>query len=194
MGMESPKFVRILALTATLAVMAMHCKKPMATTGDPIAFDKIASGNGSTELWPPVCAEKGNGKVYMVEGYPHWSRSYLCYNKDCFVDLYEKNKPDGTPSDLSNGDKTFRGYVHLTVEPGIIEEPQFSKEQTKVSGVGGNRQRETSGVLVKDSLALHLSDGSIVNNRVRIRAFFRARDLNGTCQLDYLGGERAKAL
>lgn len=182
-----------LFFVSAVALLATHCKKPAATKGDPIAFEKLASGTGSTELWPPICAEKGNGKTYMVEGYPHWSTSYLCYGSDCYVDLYEKNNPDGTPSDRSNGDKSFRGYVHLTVEPRFVDPPAFAKEQVKVSGVGANRTRETSGVLVKDSLALHLSDGSVVNNRVRIRAFFRVRDLNGTCQLDYLGGERAPA-
>jgi hypothetical protein len=189
--MATSKFA--LLVLGTFGILSTQCSKPPATKGEPIAFEKLASGTGSGELWPPVCKEKGNGKTYMVEGYPHWSSGSLCRNDDCFVDLYEKNNPDGTPSDRASGDKTFRGWVHFTVEPRFIEKPQFRKEESKTSGVGANRTHETSGVLVPDSLALHLSDGSTVNNRVRIRAFFSVRDFNGTCQVDYLGGERAPA-
>jgi hypothetical protein len=187
-----------------LPLVALACSKPV-TEGEPLAWSEAAVGNDAqtarATLDPPICAKKGNakGKVYALEGYPHWGTSSLCYNEDCSVYLYTENKPDGTPverQDLPQGfpSEKYPGYVKLTVHLNkFVDEPKLLGATDKVEGVTSNKSRTTSGTLVRDSLALHLSDGTKVNNLVRVRAFIRVIDFNGVCQLTYVGGVRAPA-
>jgi hypothetical protein len=176
-------------LLAVMTTTAIGCKNP-ASDGASIAWAEVAKGTESTRgiTPPPACAHKGDGKVYAVEGFPHWAESDLCRGDDCNVRLYQKNAPDGSPMEDSSV-----GYVPLIVAMkgalgGFVEKPELANASSTTSGVTSNKRTTTSGSLVPDSLKLHLSDGTAVNNRVRIRAFFEIADTNGICELKYRGG------
>lgn len=181
------------ALVATLA--GAGCSKP-PTTGDPIAWSEISTGAEGSEprgaAGPPACAHRGDGRTYVVEGYPHWAKHspWFCRNDDCFIEIVPANDADGAPLDGPEG------WVSLTVKKkgmfgGLVEPPKLHDVAVIHEGVTSGKSVTTSGQLEKDSLELTLSDGSTVNNRVRIRAFFRLVDLNGGCVVSYVGGVRS---
>lgn len=150
-----------------------------------------AARSRANPLWPAICeTKKGSKTVFAVEGFPHWSQSELCRGSECYISLYQANAPDGSPLESNAPDRP--GFVPLSVPMknvlgmGLIEKPKM----TVTSRSDEVQYSRTTGVVAKDSLALQLSDGSVVNNRVRIRAFFKVADVNGTCALKYLGGVR----
>lgn len=179
-------------------LLLIACSKP-ATSGEPVALDQISISQALKEkgtLEPPICAKKGNGTIYAVEGYAHWADGTLCYNEDCSLHIYQANLPDGSPRTLTEVSESerdsFPGYVPLTLTLGKqIDEPKLNDVKVKQEGVLSTATQREIGALEKDSLALHLSDGSKVNNLSKIRAFFRVVDHNGVCELRYAGGVKA---
>ncbi|MBX3219487.1 MAG: hypothetical protein KF795_03140 [Labilithrix sp.] len=169
------------------------CSSP-ATKGDPIAFREMAVGRaGLMSSEPEVCSRKAAGTVFQVEGFAHWRQEgELCSGDVCTVELFQVNKPDGSPlrrPDLPLEQQAgYEGYVRVLVNMkgivgGFIEKPRL--ENPRWAG-----KNLTVGEVAKDSLALHLSDRSLVNNRTRIRAFIKVSDVNGACDVRYVGGER----
>lgn len=186
--------VCVIAL-AVFAAAALACEKP-PTTGEAIPWADVATGTeamqgkGIDSLFAPACktARKGDGKVYYAEGYPHWAyhSPSLCRNDDCNVELFQNDTADGEPLE-----SPVEGHVGLLVKKKFVDEPNLENTNTTSQGVAAGKTVTTSGRLVKDSLALHLSDDTTVNNRVRIRAFFKIVDHNGVCELQYVGGVKA---
>ncbi len=190
---------------AVFSLAFFGCSKP-ATSGESIPLAEISMGSEAAQaagnnLWPAACkTRKGDGKTYYADGFPHWADTYLCRNDDCSIKLHQTNKADGTPATKGEvpgqtPDK-YPGYVPLTVAMkwtfgGFVDKPELGGATVKQEGVTSNKTTTTTGELAKDSLSLHLSDGTTVNNRVRVRAFFKINDVNGTCELRYVGGMRA---
>jgi hypothetical protein len=176
-----------LCAAVLLGSASAACQKA-ATEGEPIPWSHVVKARG--ELYPAACAHKEDGKTYVVEGFPHWPDSTLCTGNDCRVDVHPNNDADGEPAESAEG------YVRLTVKMkgvfgGFVEEPELLNATAQTTGVASGKRTTTTGTIAKDSLALSLSDKSVVNNRTRVRAFFQIRDVNGTCELRYVGGARA---
>ncbi len=189
--------MKVISMGLALGLLG-GCGK-MVTSGEAVPLEQISVSQTLKEkgtLEPLICAKKGDGTVYYVDGYAHWADGTLCYNDDCGVRVYQRNRPDGAPLDLpdlpADQQAKFEGYVPLVVQLGKqIDEPKLADAKTKHEGVLSTAKKTESGVLEKDSLALHLSDGSKVNNLSKIRAFFKVVDKNGVCELRYAGGVKA---
>lgn len=192
MRLDRPSVLLLLAATLG-AIGAAGCSSP-ATKGEAIAFREMAVGRaGLASSEPEVCGRKAAGTVFQVEGYVHWRQEgELCAGDTCTVEIFQANKPDGSPlrrPDLPLEQQAgYDGYVRVLVGlrgmfDGFIEKPKLENPRWAGKDI-------TVGEVAKDSLALHLSDRSLVNNRTRIRAFIKVSDVNGACEVRYVGGER----
>ena len=178
-----------------ILLSGVACGKP-ATTGDAIPFDKVARPLDRYGD-PAVCADKASKRTLRRgRGSPDCPRARArCSAEydDCYVAMYERNNPDGTPWQPV-GDKAYRGFVELSVEKrdgsgGSWTNPSSTRSRSR-SKVSGETDTTKSGTVTEGSLALRLSNGEVVSSGVKIRAFVQVHDLNGTCAVRYVGGER----
>lgn len=183
----------IAILGVLLGLLLGACSKGVKG-GEPIAFRELAVGyDGLNDSNPRACARKNEGKVFAVDGFPQWTQSgELCSGDDCTLWIYEQNKPDGTPlsrADLPSAQQPgHNGNIRLAVAKkgalgGFVDPPKYKSSSSSVKG-------GTIGSIERDSLGLHLSDGTVVNNRTRVKLFVKVSDVNGACDVRYVGGAK----